>query len=98
MRNASVYNDCKRAKDQLQGLIESSGDAISTADKNGRITFWSPGAEAIFGFTATEALGMSVDQFYAGGHAEARRMMKVLRQKQKLRNLEAGYVTRDGRR
>lgn len=98
MRNASIYNDCKLAKDHLQRLIENSGDAISTADSNGRITFWSPGAQAIFGYSPEEAIGMSVDKFYADGIEEARRIMKLLRKKQKLSNWETEYITKDGRR
>jgi PAS domain S-box-containing protein len=48
--------------DQLgQALLASSSDAIVATDRDGRITFWNPGAERIFGFAAGEAVGQSLD-------------------------------------
>ena len=42
-------------------LLASASDAIIATDREGRITFWNPGAERIFGFTAEEAVGQSLD-------------------------------------
>ena len=42
-------------------LLHSASDAIVATDREGRITFWNPGAERIFGFTAEEAAGQSLD-------------------------------------
>jgi PAS domain S-box-containing protein len=42
-------------------LLHSSADAIIAADRDGNITFWNPGAVRIFGFTADEATGRSLD-------------------------------------
>ena len=42
-------------------LLHSASDAIIATDREGRITFWNPGAERIFGFTAAEANGQSLD-------------------------------------
>jgi PAS domain S-box-containing protein len=36
-------------------------DAIIVADRGGTITFWNSGAERIFGYTSTQALGASLD-------------------------------------
>jgi PAS domain S-box-containing protein len=48
--------------DQLSAeLLASKGDAIIAADTKGLIQFWNPGAEGIFGYAATEALGQSLD-------------------------------------
>jgi len=44
-----------------QALLESAPDAIIFADGEGVIRFWNPGAERLFGFTAAEALGQSLD-------------------------------------
>jgi PAS domain S-box-containing protein len=35
--------------------------AVVAADGNGRITWWSPGAEALFGYTAAAAIGQTLD-------------------------------------
>jgi PAS domain S-box-containing protein len=42
-------------------LLHSMSDAIIASDSDGRITFWSPGAERIFGFSGAEAIGQSLD-------------------------------------
>lgn len=42
-------------------LLASASDAIVASDREGAIVFWNPGAERIFGFSAAEALGQSLD-------------------------------------
>src|SRR3954468_13245023 len=42
-------------------LLASASDAIIATDREGLITFWNPGAERIFGFSAAEAAGQSLD-------------------------------------
>jgi PAS domain S-box-containing protein len=44
-----------------EALLHSASDAIIATDREGRITFWNPGAERIFGFTADETEGQSLD-------------------------------------
>jgi PAS domain S-box-containing protein len=49
-------------QDQLgNALLASSSDAIIATDREGRIVFWNPGAERIFGFAAHETMGQSLD-------------------------------------
>lgn len=43
-------------------LLESTSDAVVTADSSGRITYWNRAAEVIFGYTAAEAATMSIEQ------------------------------------
>ena len=42
-------------------LLEQAGDAIIYADRQGRIARWDAAAQALFGFSAEEALGQSLD-------------------------------------
>src|SRR6266568_4564656 len=42
-------------------LIDSLPDAVVYSDADGIIRFWNDSAERIFGFTAAEALGQSLD-------------------------------------
>ncbi|MBR0936918.1 PAS domain S-box protein [Bradyrhizobium jicamae] len=44
-----------------EALLGSASDAIVATDREGRITFWNPGAERVFGFTAEDAVGQSLD-------------------------------------
>ena len=45
----------------LHALVQEAGDAIIVADVQGRIVLWNPAAERLFGFTAAEAVGHSLD-------------------------------------
>lgn len=45
----------------LQQLVDVMGDAVIASDADGVITMWNPAATRIFGFTAAEALGQSLD-------------------------------------
>jgi len=45
----------------FERLVQDAPDAIVYADAEGVIRFWNRGAERIFGFTATEAVGQSLD-------------------------------------
>ncbi|MCW5701006.1 MAG: PAS domain S-box protein [Bradyrhizobium sp.] len=42
-------------------ILASEADAIVAGDREGLIRFWNPGAERIFGYTAAEASGQSLD-------------------------------------
>lgn len=42
-------------------LVEATGDAVLYAGRDGRIRYWNGGAEAIFGWSAAEAVGQSMD-------------------------------------
>ena len=44
-----------------QRIVEDSPMAILYADREGKIRLWNSGAEAMFGYTAQEALGQSLD-------------------------------------
>jgi PAS domain S-box-containing protein len=53
-----------------QALLQSMSDAIVASDSAGRITFWNPGAERIFGFSRAEAIGQSLDLIIPEGLRE----------------------------
>jgi PAS domain S-box-containing protein len=42
-------------------IVEGSADAILFTDREGVIRIWNAGAERVFGWTAAEALGRSMD-------------------------------------
>ena len=42
-------------------LVAAVGDAVVVTDAKGAITVWNPAAERMFGFSASEALGQSLD-------------------------------------
>ena len=44
-----------------EAILSMRSDAIVAADDKGVIRFWNPGAERLFGYSAEEALGRSLD-------------------------------------
>jgi PAS domain S-box-containing protein len=42
-------------------IVESVPEAIIMADRDGAIRLWNGGAQAVFGYTAEEAIGQSLD-------------------------------------
>ena len=45
----------------FETIVRNAADAVIYADEHGVIRFWNSGAERIFGFTAAEATGQSLD-------------------------------------
>ena len=42
-------------------LVAAAGDAVVVSDPNGAIIVWNPAATRIFGYTAAEVIGQSLD-------------------------------------
>jgi PAS domain S-box-containing protein len=42
-------------------ILEGLADAVVVCDHEGKISFWNPGAERIFGYAHAEAVGRSLD-------------------------------------
>ncbi len=85
------------ARDSLQLIVENSADAIAVSDNHGRVTYFSPGAEELFGFRADEMLGRPVAEFYRSGLKEVRALMERLRAEGRVRNYETAMRRKDGR-
>lgn len=56
----------RNAEAQLAGTVAIAMDAIISIDQNRRITLFNWGAERIFGYSAGEALGQSLDMLLPG--------------------------------
>jgi PAS domain S-box-containing protein len=58
----------EREHELLSAIIDSSEDAIFSKTPQGVITTWNPGAEKLYGFTAAEACGRSIDELIIPEH------------------------------
>ncbi|MCH7842717.1 MAG: GAF domain-containing protein, partial [Chloroflexi bacterium] len=83
--------------DLFQGLVENSPDAITKHDAQGRVNYFSPGAEALTGYTAEEVSNMRAADFFPGGVEQAREVMRLLQADGQLRNYQQAIVAKDGR-
>jgi PAS domain S-box-containing protein len=59
-----------QANVDCEQLLDTIGDAIVICDGSGTITYWNASAERLFGFTASEALGNSLDLIIPQGLRE----------------------------
>ena len=98
LENSALYREIRDARDFLQSITENSPDAIITTDGQGRVTYFSRGAEAMFGYSAEEMIGTAVVDLYPGGREEARSVKRRLAEEGLLRNYESGFLAKDGRR
>lgn len=88
--------------DRLERLVADLADAVVIADPQGVIVYWNPAATTLFGWTAAEAIGSSLDliiperlrQRHGSGY---RRVMDTGHTDYGNRLLEVPAVHQDGR-
>jgi PAS domain S-box-containing protein len=73
----AVEHELLKTKDFLQRIIDSSVDAIVSADLRGRILLANPAAERIYGIPVAKLLGRDVSTLYPRG--VARDIMRLIR-------------------
>lgn len=62
MLYASYHRRICRQQQRLDALVKASTDAISFEDLNGCVLSWSPGAETMFGYTAQQMQGQTLQR------------------------------------
>lgn len=55
----------RASEERLRTITGAAKDAIMMMDDSGRVTFWNPAAEAMFGYAANEVLGRRLHGFLA---------------------------------
>src|SRR5207237_8421015 len=89
----------RNAQARLAAIVQSSDDAVFSKTLTGEITSWNPGAERLYGYTAAEAIGKTVDLIIPEDRrAEMDRIMGRLRKGQKAEPFETVRVRKDGRK
>lgn len=95
--------DRKQAADavvrRLATIVETSADAILSEDLDGTVRTWNQGAERLYGYTATEAIGQSVRMTIPDDRVEEwTGVMSRLARGEYIEQLETDRVRKDGRR
>jgi PAS domain S-box-containing protein len=83
----------------LAAIVAASDDAIVSKTLEGIILSWNEGAERLFGYSAAEAVGKSIDLIIPSEHRpEERQILDRIRQGQRIDHFETIRVAKDGRR
>lgn len=100
LRNAFSAQQRLREQRLLAAVTEQSGDPVILTDLEGRITVWSRGAEALFGWASTEALGKKVHELCVPEDQKESdsRLTKEAIEKGVARADDAVRAAKDGRR
>src|SRR5262245_33712577 len=54
--------EVRASESRLRAILNTSLDAVVTMDAGGRVTGWNPAAQAIFGYSAEEAIGQEMGE------------------------------------
>ena len=83
----------------LAAIVAASDDAIVSKTLDGDILSWNEGAQRIFGYSASEAVGRSIDLIIPPElRQEERQILERLRQGERVEHFETIRVAKDGRR
>ena len=88
--------DAEATTARLAAIVETSQDAISSETLDGTILDWNPGAEALFGYSAAEAIGRNIQLLIPPERtAETRECLAQLRDGELLQLLETVRLRKD---
>jgi two-component system, cell cycle sensor histidine kinase and response regulator CckA len=97
IRDVTEQRQADRAQAWLASIIESANDAVVSLDLDGRIRTWNPGAERLYGYTADEIVGRSIDVLVPADHRDdVHKHYAALARGEKTGEYQADRVRKDG--
>lgn len=83
---------------KLALIVKQAAEAIMIHDLEGKISFWNPAAQKIFGFSADEIIGMSADKIIAEDHKyELHQNLAVTAAGQSVEHYDTQRMAKSGR-
>jgi PAS domain S-box-containing protein len=59
--NSRTLESLEHGEERFRSVFQTANDAIICVDRNGKVVLWNSAAEQIFGYSAEEAIGRSLD-------------------------------------
>ncbi|MGA9392353.1 MAG: PAS domain S-box protein, partial [Candidatus Sulfotelmatobacter sp.] len=99
LRDVTERVQAESVREHLAAVVDSSGDAIISKDLQGTIKGWNRGAEKIFGYTASEAVGKTMWIIMPPGHAsEESDILARISRGESVEHFETVRVRKDGKK
>lgn len=96
--DTSKQDSSSADKARLAAIVESSNDAIISYTQKGIIDSWNRGAERLYGYSAAEAIGMSVAVLIPSRQAgEEAKIFQKVRRGEGVDHYETQRLAKDGR-
>lgn len=92
----SRNKEIESTKDYLEGLLESSPDAIISTDVDQNISYFSRGAEEMFHYVSEDIMGRPLAQLFSPEHESLTQLYSQLKRKKRLKHFEARMIDQNG--
>jgi PAS domain S-box-containing protein len=99
LRTRAAHQRLEEENAYLASIVESSDDAIIGKSLEGVIQSWNAGAEKLYGYTSSEAVGKSILLIIPPERqAEFEEFLQAIKRGEKIRHHDTVRLTKDGRR
>ncbi len=96
-KNTNEQLKAERANAELAAIVNSSDDAIISQTLDGVIVSWNAGAEKIYGYSASEAIGRSIMVLVSPEQQdEISRILERVKRGEMIEHLETTHLRKDG--
>lgn len=97
IRDVSERQRAEQVRSQLAAVVQSTQDAVYSKDLRGRITSWNRGAERIYGYGASEAIGRHVSLLVPEDRRnEEMRILERIGRGERFGTYETSRIRKDG--
>ncbi len=96
-RDITEQEEAHELRSRLAAIVESASDAIIAKNIDGTITAWNRGAQALFGYSAGEAIGKNIRMLIPPERVEEEDSIILrLRQGETIRDFETVRIRKEG--
>lgn len=93
---AHAHKDLERRTKHLEKLMDSSADAILSANRKGRINFFNGAAREMFGYSSRDFRKLQVEALYDISRQEIQRLVRRLMIRGKVKGYQTELIRKDG--